>query len=262
MVITRENRFLRRLCGGEQLVGAFATIADPSLVELLGAAGFDWILIDTEHGATDLVGVIERLRVLDGPTEALVRPTWAEQQLVKRLLDAGAQTLLFPSISSGEDAVRAVAYTRYPPEGVRGVSGITRAAEYGYDHGYLKRAAEEICVLVQVESVAGLDHLEEIARTPGVDVVFIGPSDLAADMGHLGESQHPEVQAAVDDAFARLRARGTRSGYFTLDAADARRRLSCGVDVVGVATDVTIVRRGITSLRSDLGLPLEMEGSR
>lgn len=261
-MIPGENRFLRRLRAGEQLVGAFATIADPSLVELLGEAGFDWLLIDTEHGATDVAGVIDRLRVLGGPTDALVRPTWAEQQLVKRLLDAGARTLLFPSITSGEAAAQAVAATRYPPQGVRGVSGITRAASFGYDAGYLRRAGDEICVLAQVESVAGLDHLEEIALTPGVDVVFVGPSDLAADMGHLGESQHPEVQAAVDDAFTRLRALRVRSGYFTLDAADARRRLAAGVDVVGVAADVTIVRRGLRSLGSDLGLALDGEGTR
>lgn len=259
----RENRFLRRLRAGEQLVGAFATIADPSMVELLGSVGFDWILIDTEHAATDVAGVVDRLRALDGgATDALVRPTWAEQQRVKRLLDAGARTLMFPSIASADDAVRAVGFTRYPPDGVRGVSGITRAARYGQDRGYLHGAADQICVIAQVESASGLDNLEAIAATPGVDVVFIGPSDLAADLGHLGDAQHPEVQAAVDDAFARLHAIGAHAGYLTLDAAEARRRLAEGVDVVGVAADVTIIRRGLASLSSDIGIPLGEEDAR
>ena len=259
-MITRENGFLRRLRAGEQLVGAFTTFSDASMVELLGGAGFDWLLIDTEHAATDLSGVVDRLRVLDGgPTEAIVRPTWPDQQRLKRLLDAGARTLMLPSVASAEEAARMVAYTRYPPHGVRGVSGISRAAGYGLDRGYLRRAADELCLIAQVESRAGLDALEAIAVTPGIDVVFVGPSDLAADLGHLGDSRHPEVQAAVEDAFARLRALGVRTGYLALDAAEARQRLAERIDVVGVAADVTIIRRGLASLSADVGIPLGVE---
>ncbi len=259
---TPENAFKRRLREGRQQLGIFATIADASLLELLAGWSFDWILIDTEHAPTELPGVIDRLRVLDGEhTEAIVRPAWSDAVLIKRLLDAGARTLLIPSVGTEEDARRAVSFTRYAPEGVRGVSGVTRAARYGQDPGYLRSAADELCVIAQIESVEGLANLEAIATTPGIDAVFIGPSDLAATMGHLGDAQHPEVQAAVDDAFERLERLGVPRGYLTLRLEEGRRRLGEGIEMVGVATDTSIVNLGLASLERELDRLLMNRGT-
>ena len=252
-----SNEFRRRLRAGMRQVGVFATIADANLVELLAIAGFDWIVIDTEHGPADVAGVTDRLRAMTGAhAEAIVRPSWNDPVTVKRLLDTGVRTLLFPAISTAEQAKQAVASTAYPPAGVRGVSGQTRAASYGRNPGYLRGADEEICVIVQVETAEGLANLEAIATTPGVDAVFIGPSDLSASLGHLGDPGHPEAVAAVDDAFGRLRRLGVPVGYMTVRLDDARARLAEGVDFVGVATDTSIVNLGIASLEAALGGPI------
>lgn len=257
------NRFLDRLRSGEQQIGLFATMADPAFLELLGGSGLDWVLIDTEHSPIGVGDVVDRLRALHGSgVEPVVRPVWSDHAVIKRLLDAGARTLLIPSVGSAEEAARAVSYTRYPPDGVRGVSGTSRAARYGQDGGYLRRAADDLCVVAQVETVSGLDDLEAIATTPGIDAVFIGPSDLAASLGHLGESGHPQVQAAVDDAFARLAALGVRTGYLAMRPDEARRRLGDGIHMMGVATDTLVLHRGLAALGADLGVPLLPEGLR
>jgi 4-hydroxy-2-oxoheptanedioate aldolase len=193
--------------------------------------------------------VISQLRALSGTdVSPVVRPAWSDMILVKRMLDAGAQSLLFPYVQSAEEAAAAVSYTRYPPHGVRGVSGASRAARYGLDTGYLARAGEDICVLVQIENAAGLRDLERIAAVDGVDGVFIGPSDLAASLGHLGNAQHPDVQAAIDDAFRRLRAVGKPTGYLTTNEAEAARRVKDGVDFIAVATDTSIITRAASAL--------------
>ncbi|MDR3473766.1 MAG: aldolase/citrate lyase family protein [Devosia sp.] len=242
------NRFKQDL-GRRQQIGLFSTLASTALVELFAGCGFDWILIDTEHSPSELPDVISALRALSASgVSPVVRPAWSDMVLVKRVLDAGAQTLLFPYVQSAEEAEVAVSYTRYPPHGLRGVSGASRAARYGLDTGYLAHAAEDICVLVQIENAAGLGNLERIAAVAGVDGVFIGPSDLAASLGHLGDAQHPEVQAAIDDAFRRLRALGKPAGYLTTNEAEAARRVAQGVDFVAVATDTSIITRAASAL--------------
>jgi 4-hydroxy-2-oxoheptanedioate aldolase len=246
------NRFKRDL-GRRQMLGMFSTLGSPILVELFAGCGFDWLLLDTEHSPSELPDVIAQLQAMQGSeVSAIVRPAWSDMVLVKRLLDAGAQTLLLPYVQSAEEAAAAVSYTRYPPHGVRGVSGSSRAAHYGLNTGYLAGANAEICVLVQIENAAGLNDLERIADVDGVDGVFIGPSDLAASLGHLGNAQHPEVQAAIDDAFRRLKAMGKPSGYLTTNEVEAARRIADGVDFVGVATDTTIITRGATALTARL----------
>ncbi len=250
------NKFKRQLRAGVQQVGVFATIADANLVELLADAGFDWILIDTEHGPADVADVTDRLRAIAAAgtrTEAIVRPTWNDPVLVKRLLDAGARTLLFPSIGTAQQAELAVASTRYPPDGIRGVSGQTRAARYGRDPGYLRTANERICVIVQIETAQGLDNMDAIAGVPGVDAVFIGPSDLAASLGRLGDPGHPDVVDAVDAAFARLKELDMPTGYMTTRPDDASARLMAGVDFVGIATDTSIINLGVDQLLARVG---------
>jgi 4-hydroxy-2-oxoheptanedioate aldolase len=240
------NSFKRRLHQRSTQRGLLATLNSTAIIELLAGWDFDWILIDTEHTPTEIADVVAQLQVLAAyDVSAIVRPAWSDMVLIKRLLDAGAQTLLIPSIDTAEDAATAVSYTRYPPQGLRGVSGTSRAARYGQTKDYLQTAGDEICILAQIETATGLANLEAIAAVPGVDAVFIGPADLAASLGHLGDPQHPFVQGAVDDAFQRLRALDKPSGYFTLNEREARLRIADGVDIVGVATDTSIINRGV-----------------
>jgi 4-hydroxy-2-oxoheptanedioate aldolase len=246
---TRTNRFKQALQQGRQQLGFFSTLGSSTLTELFAGCGFNWILLDTEHSPNDMPEVIAQLQAMAAfDVSAIVRPAWSDMVLVKRLLDAGAQTLLIPSVQSAEEARAAISYTRYPPQGVRGVSGSSRAADYGLNTSYLKTIESELCVIVQIETREGLRNLEAIAAVEGVDAVFIGPADLAADMGHLGNGQHPEVQAAVDDAFRRLKALGKPAGYLTVNEEEAQRRIAQGVAMMGVATDTAIITRGAKGL--------------
>ncbi|MEQ4617598.1 MAG: aldolase/citrate lyase family protein [Corticimicrobacter sp.] len=244
----RTNRFKHDL-GRRQQLGMFSTLGGALLTELLGDCGFDWILIDTEHSPNELNDVVHQLQALaDRNVSPIVRPAWLDMVLTKRLLDAGAQTLLFPYIQNAEQAAQAVSFTRYPPYGVRGVSGSSRAAGYGMIPGYFSKIEQELAVLVQIETIDALQQLEAIAAVEGVDGVFIGPADLAASMGHLGNIMHSEVQQALDDGFARLKALGKPSGYLTTNEEDATRRLAQGVSFVGVGTDTSIISRAATAL--------------
>jgi len=172
-----------------------------------------------------------------------VRPAWNDMVLIKRFLDVGVQTLLIPYVQTPQEAADAVAYTRYPLRGVRGVAGTTRATRFGRVKDYFKRAEEEICVLVQVETQLGLDNLDAIANTDGVDGVFIGPADLSAGLGHLGNIPHPEVQKAIDDAVKRIRKAGKAPGILAPVEADARRYLDQGCLFVAVGADVGLLAR-------------------
>jgi 4-hydroxy-2-oxoheptanedioate aldolase len=247
-MISKPNTFKRALHERQQ-IGMFSTLGSPALVELLSGCGFDWILLDTEHSPNDLPEVIAQLQAITSfDAHPIVRPAWSDMVLVKRLLDAGALTLLLPNISNAEEASTAVSFTRYPPQGVRGVSGSSRAASYGLQKDYLPNAEKELCVIVQIESLEGACNVESIAEVEGVDAVFVGPADLAAAMGHLGNGQHPEVQASIDDIFARLRRLGKPAGYLTLNEAEAARRIAQGIEFVGVATDTSIISRGAIDL--------------
>ncbi len=173
-----------------------------------------------------------------------MRPAWNDAVLIKRLLDAGAQSLLVPFVRNAEEAARAVAATRYPPLGIRGVATVTRASRYGRVNDYASRAPEELCVILQLETRASLGELEAIAAIPGVDALFIGPSDLAADFGHLGDPGHPVVQAAIADAVSRCKGTGKPLGIFSPAEADARRYLDLGVSFAAVGNDAVMLRQG------------------
>src|SRR5688500_1234560 len=197
------NPFKRALKAGQLQIGLWSSLSSHVSVEVIAGAGFDWLLLDTEHSPNELPMVHSQLQAAVGGTaHPVVRPPWNDTVMIKRLLDVGVQSFLIPYVQDEAEARAAVAATRYPPEGVRGFASASRSSRFGRVKDYHARAAEEICVLVQVESREALGNLEAIARVEGVDGVFIGPGDLSAGLGHLGNPGHPEVQAAIEDAIA------------------------------------------------------------
>jgi 4-hydroxy-2-oxoheptanedioate aldolase len=240
-----ENHFKRALREGRQQIGLWCSLPGSYAAEAVAGSGYDWLLFDTEHSPGDPLTVLAQLQaVAPYDVSAVVRPASNDTVLIKRFLDLGAQTLLIPYVQNAQEARAAVAAMRYPPEGVRGVSGLTRATRFGRIPGYGKRAAEELCLLVQVETREALDQLEAIAAVEGVDGVFIGPADLAASLGHVGDPGHPDVVAAVEDAVRRLRAAGKPAGILTPDAGFAKRCIEIGTIFTAVAIDAGILARG------------------
>jgi 4-hydroxy-2-oxoheptanedioate aldolase len=244
-----ENRFKHAIAAGEQQIGLWSNLANHGSVELLAGAGFDWLLLDMEHAPNELPMVHSQLQaVMGSDTHPVVRPPWNDMVTIKRLLDVGAQTLLIPYIETEEEARNAVAYTRYPPEGVRGYASAARASGFGRVADYPKLCAKELCLLVQIESRRGLDNLERIAAVEGVDGVFIGPGDLSAAFGHAGEIKHPEVQEAIENAIQRIVAVGKPAGILIGDEALARRYIELGCTFTAVGSDVAILGRGAEQL--------------
>ena len=242
------NRFKQRLRAGERQIGLWCSLSNAYAAEAVAGSGFDWPLLDTEHSPGGVESVLGQLQAIAPyPVAGVVRPAWNDTVLIKKFLDVGAQTLLVPFVQSPDEAAAAVAAMRYPPQGVRGVAGTTRASGFGRIGDYARRAAEELCLLVQIETGEALERLEAIASVDGVDGVFIGPNDLAASLGHLGEPGHPEVVAAVEDAIARLKVLGKPSGIYTTPAF-ARRCLDLGAAFAAVGGDLGILARGTEAL--------------
>jgi 4-hydroxy-2-oxoheptanedioate aldolase len=243
------NAFKHAIAAGKLQIGLWSSLCSNIAAEIISDSGFDWILLDTEHSPNEIPDLVAQLQAVQrGTATPIVRPAWNDAVLAKRALDIGAQTLLFPYVQNAEEARRAVASTRYPPQGIRGVSVAARASRYGRTPGYLTKANEEICVLVQVETRPALDEIEAIAGVDGVDGVFIGPSDLAASLGHLGNPAHPEVQAAIEDAVKRLKARGKPAGILTGNEDEARRYIAWGYVFVAVGADVGLLARNADAL--------------
>jgi 4-hydroxy-2-oxoheptanedioate aldolase len=239
-----SNRLKRALGEGRPQIGLWSSLSSHITVEIVAGSGFDWLLLDTEHSPNELTMVHRQLQAMQAsPTTPVVRPAWNDPVLFKRLLDIGVQSLLVPFVQNADEARRAVAATRYPPKGIRGVATTTRANRYGRVSDYLDRAHSEICLIVQVETHEALRHLEAIAAVDGVDGLFIGPSDLAADMGHLGDNAHREVRDAIDDAIGRIRATGKCAGILAPVEADARLWLELGCLFVAVGSDAGILAR-------------------
>jgi 2-keto-3-deoxy-L-rhamnonate aldolase RhmA len=238
-----QNRFKRALAARKKLVGLWSQTGSATVVELLADARPDWVLIDTEHAPVDIGGVVEQLRVLDGAgISALVRPVWNDPVVFKRVLDAGAQTLLVPYVQTPAEAAAAVAATRYPPGGTRGVAAVLRGNRYGRIPDYHARIAAEICVLVQIETQTAADNLEAIAAVDGVDGVFIGPSDLAAALGHLGNNRHADVRKTIEELCQRAQKANTPIGILATVEADARAFFDLGFTYIAVASDLGLLR--------------------
>lgn len=244
-----QNGFKRALHAGKPQIGLWSSLASNYTVEVIAGAGYDWLLLDTEHSPNELESLLTQLQAAAPyPTHPVVRVDWNDMVKIKRLLDIGAQSLLIPYVSTAEEAAAAVSYTRYPPKGVRGVSGTTRASRFGRVKDYAKRAHEEICVLVQVETQQGLDNIEAICAVDGVDGVFIGPADLHASLGYMGEITNPKVLPVIDEAIRRIRKSGKAPGILTPSEDNAKRQLGCGALFVAVGNDIGILARGAESL--------------
>ena len=238
------NRLKRALSEGRQQIGLWSSLAHNITVEIIAGSGFDWLLLDTEHAPNELPMVHSQLQAMEGGTAtAVVRPAWNDAVILKRLLDIGVQNFLVPFVQTEEEARRAVAATRYPPDGIRGVAVAIRANRWGRVQDYARRANAEIGLIVQLETRRALQNLEAIAGVDGIDGLFIGPSDLAADLGHPGDNRHPDVRAAIEDAIARIIKTGKFAGILAPIEADARHWLERGCRFVAVGNDAILLAR-------------------
>jgi len=248
-----KNTFKAALRDGKTQIGLWMALANAYAAEICAGAGFDWLLLDAEHAPNDIRTLAAQLQALAKyPVHPIVRPPVGEAWLIKQILDIGAQTILVPMIETGEQAEAMVRAVRYPPQGIRGVgAALARASAFNRIPDYLQTANDEVCLLLQIESRAGLANLDAIASTPGVDGVFVGPADLAADMGFLGKPGAEEVQRAVEAALIRIQGHGKAAGILTADQALAGRYLELGATFVGIGSDVGLLVNATTKLVAD-----------
>lgn len=246
-----ENRFKRRLAAAEPQFGLWLGIADPLATEIVAGAGYDWLVVDGEHAPNDLRSILAQLQVIAAypASHPVVRLPIGDTVLIKQYLEIGAQTLLVPMVDTAGQAAAIVAATRYPPDGVRGVgAGLARSSRFSRIGDYVNVAAEEICVVVQVETARGLENLDAIAAVPGVDGVFFGPSDLSASLGFRGQSTHPAVRAAIEDGFRRVLAAGKAPGILAPVEEVARAYIAAGARFVALGADSSILSAATSSL--------------
>lgn len=241
----KENAFKAAILARQQQVGLWLSLANAYASDVIADVGFDWVLIDMEHSPNDVSSVLGQLQALQvGQSAPVVRPAWNDTVMVKRLLDIGAQSLLFPMIQSPEEAAAAVAATRYPPHGIRGVSMGSRAGRFGRTKDYFERANDEICVMVQVETQTALDQVEAIAAVEGVDGVFFGPADIAASLGQLGNILNDELWDTIIAAAEKVHAIGKPTGTLIADPARVAQCFDAGFSFVAAGVDATLLARG------------------
>jgi 4-hydroxy-2-oxoheptanedioate aldolase len=248
------NTFKQAIQTGEQAqIGLWLGLANSYTAQLIAGAGFDWLLIDAEHAPNDLQTMLGQLQAMAPyPVTPIVRPAWPDTVRIKQILDLGAQTILAPMVESGEQAAEVVAATRYPPQGIRGVgSALARASEFNRTAQYLHTANDQMCVLIQIETPQGVAALDDILAVEGVDGVFIGPSDLSASMGHIGNPAHPDVQAVIEASLAKIVAAGKAPGILIADKTLAKRYIEQGALFVGVGTDTGLLMKATTDLAAE-----------
>jgi 2-dehydro-3-deoxyglucarate aldolase len=244
------NSFRTSLRERKRLIGCWMSLASPVVTELVGVVGFDWMLLDAEHAPNDALTLIPQLMALkDSPSAPVVRPQANDPVAIKKLLDAGFVNFLIPFVDNAADAERAVAATRYPPQGIRGVSVGHRGNRYGTVADYFQVANDNISVAVQIESRAAVQAIDEIIAVEGVDALFVGPSDLAASYGHIGNANHPDVQAVIAHVFERAHAAGKASGILAPVQADAERYLGLGSTMVAVCADLGMLRNAAQAVK-------------
>jgi 4-hydroxy-2-oxoheptanedioate aldolase len=245
------NRWVQRIGDGRPRFGMWLASGSGYVTEVCAGSGIDWLLLDQEHAPNDLRTTLEQLQVLAGypDVDVVVRPPAADPVVIKRLLDIGAQNIIVPMIDGPGEASAAVAATRYPPDGIRGVgSALARASHWNRISDYLVTADASVSLTVQVETVAGLAQVGDIADVDGVDAVFIGPADLAASMGKLGQPEHPDVVSAIENALATITEHGKSAGVNAFNEAMARSYLKAGASFVLVGADVALLARGAEEL--------------
>jgi 4-hydroxy-2-oxoheptanedioate aldolase len=247
-----ENRLKARLSNKEATTGLWLSMANTYTAEIAGHIGFDWLLIDGEHAPNDIQTIMTQLQVLRSSTSpVIVRPPIGQVHLIKQYLDMGVQSFLIPMVESREQAELMVSAVRYPPHGVRGVgAGSARASYFGTLDNYTATANGQICLILQIESLAAIAALDDIASVEGVDCLFIGPSDLSADMGFLGNPYAPEVQAVIEDAIGRIRARGKAVGVYMSDRTYAKRYLELGANMIAIGSDAAVLTHGLVDLKN------------
>lgn len=244
-----RNAFKQALSSFQRQVGLWSGLSSPIAAEIIAGAGFDWIVIDGEHAPNDIPSLLAQLQAMRGGTaEPVFRVPWNDAVTIKRALDVGARSLLVPFVQNVQEARAAVAAARYPPLGIRGVSVTPRANDYGRVRGYHQNAHLDTCVLVQLESRAAIKEIEAIADVDGVDGIFLGPSDLAANFGQLGNPKHPDVQAAIKDAGQRIRAAGKSAGTLSGNVDDIEHLFDLGFNFTAVGSDVGLLARGAENI--------------
>lgn len=248
-----KNRFKAALKAGLPQVGIWNTIGGNTVPELLGGSGFDWVLVDCEHAAIETVEVLPALQAIgqNPDMSALVRPAQNDAATFKRLLDMGAQTLLVPYVETAEEAAAAVRAMRYGPEGIRGMAGMTRATRYGKVDDYFAIASDELCLIVQIETLRGIENLTAIAQTDGVDGIFIGPADLSASMGLPGQMDHPDVVAKIHEVLAMLARLEVPAGILALAPQRAKEFMAAGATFVAVGVDLVMLADAAAHLRQE-----------
>ena len=247
-----KNKLKAALKAGQLQTGLWLSLANSYSAELLGDAGFSWLLIDGEHSPNDLQTIMQQLQVLRfSESSVLVRPPIGEPWLIKQLLDAGAQSLLIPMVDNREQAEMLAKAVRYPPRGIRGVgAGSARASHFGYIADYTATADEEILLILQVESLKAIDAIDDIASVDGVDCVFIGPSDLSADMGFLGNPYAPEVQAVIEGAIERILKHGKAVGVYMANADYAKRYIELGATFIAIGSDAALLSQAARQVQA------------
>jgi 4-hydroxy-2-oxoheptanedioate aldolase len=259
MFVYRKNLLKRRLAAGEKVVGCWNSLGSPEVTELLGFAGFDYLLLDQEHGLGDLATLVEQLRALaPTPTLGIVRVPWNDPVYLKRVLDAGAQGVMIPAIETAAEARAAVAACHYPPAGIRGSgSGGARCSNYGFVKDYIHTAKEELLIALQVESVKAVENIDEILQVEGVDVIFIGPHDLSATIGYMSDLQHPAVAPVIAHAEQRILAAGKPMGTVPHPGVNWLDMFEKGYSFVNAGSDVSRLRDSsvvdISSFRAKYG---------
>jgi len=244
-----KNRFKQALRANQAQIGLWGSIPSNYTAEVVAGAGFDWFLIDTEHTPADIETVLRMVQAVAAyPTEPVVRVPWNDIVTIKRVLDIGVQSILIPQVTTVAEAKNAVAYAHFPTAGMRGVAGATRATRFGRVKNYFRDADAEVCVLLQLESEEALKNLEAIAAIDGVDGIFIGPADLHASLGRVGELAHDQVLPIIDGAITRIVKAGKAPGILTASEENARRWLKLGATFVAVGADVGILTRGADAL--------------
>ena len=239
-----ENTFKRAIIARQLQLGAFMALADATAAELMANTDFDWLVIDGEHGPNDINSITRQLQALAAyRVKPVVRVKDHNVANIKQILDIGAQTLLIPMVGSSRQAAQLVKAIQYAPKGVRGLGGgLTRATRWGAITDYIHKAEDEICLVLQIESPEGLAELEAITLTEGVDAIFIGPADLAASLGYLGQPSHPEVCRVVEQAIEKVHALGKPVGVFCGDPLQAQRYRKLGASFFLIGADTMLLR--------------------